>query len=41
MRPGYDLNSNPLYHHNIEHKEISATWGDFLNDCGGGAVIEN
>ena len=41
MRPGYDLNSNPLYHHNIEHKDINASWEDFLKDCGGAAVIEN
>ena len=41
MRPGYDLNSNPLYHHNIEHKDINASWEDFLKDCGGAAVIDD
>ena len=40
-RPTWDLNSNPLFHHNIESKVISTSWPDFLNDCGGSAIIEN
>lgn len=41
MRPSWDLNQNPLFHHNIESKKIDATWKDYLVDCGGSAVIEN
>jgi len=41
MRPGFDLQSNPLFHHNIESKVIDATWEDFLNECGGTAILEN
>lgn len=35
------LNQNPLHHHNVERKEISTTWPEYLQDCGGEKVIEN
>lgn len=41
MRPTFDLNQNPLVHHNVESKHISDSWRDYLNDCGGENVIEN
>ena len=41
MRPSWDLNTNPLFHHNIESQTLDASWEEFLGDCGGTAVIEN
>ena len=41
-RPNYDLVSDsPRTHHNVERTRISATWTDYLADCGGENVIEN
>lgn len=41
MRPSFNLNDNPLIHHNVESKRIQTTWPEFLTDCGGEQVIEN
>ena len=41
MRPHWNMNMNPLVHHNEESVRISTTWEDFLKDCGGEQVIEN
>jgi hypothetical protein len=41
MRPSWDLNTNPLFHHNLESHPIDATWENYLKDCGGSSVIEN
>jgi len=41
MRPSWDLNTNPLFHHNLESHPISANWENYLKDCGGSSVIEN
>jgi hypothetical protein len=35
------MQSNPLYHHNIESLKIDATWTDYLKDCGGEKIIDN
>ena len=42
-RPSYDMGASdsPLTHHNAERTRISATWTDYLADCGGESVIEN
>jgi hypothetical protein len=41
MRPDYSLQSNPLFHHNIQSLPITAEWTDYLKDCGGEQVIDN
>jgi hypothetical protein len=41
MRPTFIINSNPLFHHNVESVSISTTWPEYLQDCGGEKVIEN
>eukprot|EP00347_Sterkiella_histriomuscorum_P017670 403348446 len=40
MRPGF---STPLHPYEVpkESKEISYTWEDFLQDCGGTVIVEN
>jgi hypothetical protein len=41
MRPSFLISQNPLRHHNENSKEISVTWPEYLQDCGGEKVIEN
>jgi len=41
MRPSWDLNTNPLFHHNLESHEINSSWENYLKDCGGSSVVEN
>ena len=41
MRPSVDLNRGPLYHHNEESFDLTTSWPEFLEDCGGEQVIEN
>lgn len=41
-RPTYMMmHESPLTHHNIESNKISASWTDYLQDCGGEKIIEN
>jgi hypothetical protein len=41
-RPTYMMmHESPLTHHNIESNKISASWIDYLQDCGGEKIIEN
>jgi hypothetical protein len=41
QRPSFGLHEAPLTHHNFESNQISATWSDYLVDCGGEKIIEN
>jgi hypothetical protein len=41
MRPSWDLNTNPLFHHNLESHPINSTWENYLKECGGTSVIDN
>lgn len=35
------LHEAPLTHHNLDSNRISASWSDYLVDCGGEKIIEN